>query len=690
MRAEPNSPIAVRLSLARAISRAGTMDEIYGAALASLEEGLGVSRVAIVLFDPNGTARVKAARGLSAEYLRASEGFCPWTRHTEEPPPLVVPDVTREPLLATLLPAMADEHITALAFIPLVEMGRVDGTIILYDLHNAAGGPLPPDALQLASVIAADVAFAGAHTRTEEAARRSEERLRFALDAASMGTWDWDLVTQRVRWSENLERLHGLPPGTFDGTFASYEREIHPADRERVLASVERAIKEGTPHDVEYRIVTPNGVVQWVEGKGRVEYEHGRPARMTGVCLLVTKRKEAELARLASAEEANQLKDEFLATLSHELRTPLNAILGWTQMLQSDGLPPERIRPAIDVISRNARLQAQLIEDILDVSRIIRGKLDIERRRVYLAPVIDTVLSGLIPSAAARQIQVTREVPDDLPPVDGDPKRLQQILGNIVSNAIKFTPDGGHVSVRCAADAGTMEIQVRDSGVGITPDLLPFVFDRFRQGDSRSTRRHGGLGLGLAIARHLVEQHDGTIRAESEGRGRGTTFRITLPTSPHGAADEELLRGVAPADLELAGVTVLVVDDQPDARELLEALFDRCDANVLSCASAAEALETIRSTPIDLMVADIAMPHVDGYELIARVRRLGGARGAVPAVAVSAYARLEDRTRALAAGYNAYCSKPIDAPELIRVIGDVLAESRQSAGESAGGSRGSL
>src|SRR5262245_36276012 len=196
MRAEPNSPIAVRLSLARAISRARTMREIYGAALSSLEEGLGVSRVAIVLFDPNGTARVRAARGLSAEYLRASDGLCPWTRHAEEPPPLVVPDVTREPLLATLLPAMANEHITALAFIPLVEMGRVDGTIILYDLHNAAGGPLRPDALQLASVIAADVAFAAGRTRTEAAARRSEERLRFALDAASMGTWDWDLATE--------------------------------------------------------------------------------------------------------------------------------------------------------------------------------------------------------------------------------------------------------------------------------------------------------------------------------------------------------------------------------------------------------------------------------------------------------------------------------------------------------------
>jgi PAS domain S-box-containing protein len=356
------------LSLTRAISRSRSVQEIYDAALGALDSGLGVERASILLFDSDGVMRFKAFRGLSESYRRAVEGHTPWQPDSANPEPIWIADVTTDESLRPYLPVFSSEGIAALAFIPLVSLDRVIGKFMMYYAEPTAAND---DDLKLASVIAAQVAFAVERTRTEEQARRSEERLRFALDAASMGTWDWEFATNAVQWSDNLEGIHGLPPGTFDGTFASYEREIHPEDREKVLASVQRALSEGVPHDVEYRIVAPDGTVRWCEGKGRVEYQDGEPARMSGVCMMVTRRKEAELAKLASAEDSSRLKDEFLATLSHELRTPLNAILGWVQMLQTGQLTPARTRQAIDVIARNARLQGQLIEDILDVSRII-------------------------------------------------------------------------------------------------------------------------------------------------------------------------------------------------------------------------------------------------------------------------------------------------------------------------------
>jgi len=250
---------------------------------------------------------------------------------------------------------------------------------------------------------------------------------------------------------------------------------------------------------------------------------------MSGVCMMVTRRKEAELARLTAAEEMSRQKDDFLATLSHELRTPLNAILGWAQMLQNGSVTPERASLAIDVIGRNAALQAQLIEDILDVSRIITGKLEIERGPIAVPQLVDRVTDGITPTAAARRITLRTRIAESVPPIEGDAKRLHQVLNNVLSNAVKFTPDGGSIDVECGVDDTWVQVIVRDSGAGIPPEFLPFVFDRFRQADSRTTRRHGGLGLGLAIARHIVEQHGGTMTASSEGEDRGATFVIGLP-----------------------------------------------------------------------------------------------------------------------------------------------------------------
>jgi len=324
-------------------------------------------------------------------------------------------------------------------------------------------------------------------------------------------------------------------------------------------------------------------------------------------------RAEAQARRSeAAAEEASRLKDEFLATLSHELRTPLNAILGWVQMLQTGMVSPERLRHAIDVIGRNTNLQARLIEDILDVSRIISGKLEIEHAPVLIAPLIDTVVSGMMPAAQGKNIELVKTIPADLPVIDGDAKRLHQVLGNVLSNAVKFTPGGGRIDVRCAYQDDAIVIEVQDSGAGIAPEFLPYVFDRFRQADSRAIRRHGGLGLGLAIARHLIEQHDGDIRATSAGPGLGTTVHIRLPVSAGGS--EEATASVSlPVDLDeefrMHGLTVLVVDDQRDSCELLAALFERHGARVVQCDSAESALGVLTDVEANLLIADIAMPE---------------------------------------------------------------------------------
>ncbi len=665
-----DTKLKVCLSLTAAISRSRTVEEIYGAALDALAEGLGVSRSSILLFDRDGVMRFKAQRGLSEAYRAAVEGHTPWTPETSDPEPIVVADVSREPSLRPFLPIIEAEGIAAMAFIPLLSLGRVIGKFMLY---YPVPHELGADELQLAGVVAAQIAFAVERRRAEEKARRSEERLRFALDAASMGTWDWDLTTDDVRWSANVEGLHGLPPGTFDGTFATYEREIHPDDRARVLATARRSIEHGVPYEVEYRIVAPDGTVRWVEGKGRVEYEDRRPVRMAGVCMMVTRRKEAELARLESAEEASRLKDEFLATLSHELRTPLNAILGWVQMLQTDGLSPDRVRRAFDIIGRNARLQAQLIEDILDVSRIITGKLDIDRLPVRVDQLLDTAMSGVQPAADGKQIQLSRDISNDLPAIEGDPKRLQQVFGNVLSNAIKFTPEGGLVTVVGRAAGDGILVEIRDSGVGIAPEFLPYVFDRFRQADSRATRQHGGLGLGLALARHLIGQHRGDIHAQSEGLDRGTTVQIRLPAgNAASGAPCSRTSDAPPIELRLDGIAILVVDDQRDSSDLLAALLLRCGAQVIqrdSADGALQALEASKDSPVRLLIADIAMPYVDGYELIARARQ---SRERVPALAVSAYARPEDRRRALAAGYDAYCCKPIDTAAFLHTVRELL------------------
>jgi signal transduction histidine kinase/CheY-like chemotaxis protein len=383
------------------------------------------------------------------------------------------------------------------------------------------------------------------------------------------------------------------------------------------------------------------------------------------------------------AEEANRLKDEFLAVVSHELRTPLTAILGWSRMLAAGSLDGEQRTRAVGSIERNAKAQAQLVEDLLDVSRIITGKLKISVGPVDLARCIESALDVVRPAAEAKGVRLQPILDRHVGPLMGDPDRLQQVVWNLLSNAVKFTGRGGRVVVRLERTDSSCVVTVEDTGRGIEPEFLPYVFERFRQAEAATTRAQGGLGLGLAIARHLVELHGGTVEAHSEGLGLGASFAVRLPiaplrrASPPSVAPREAPEG-APADGGLAcppqieGLRVLVVDDEPDARELLRSILEQCRADVTTAGSAAEALDHIRRRAPDVLVSDVGMPGEDGYALIRAVRALpAGAGGLTPAIALTAYARPEDRTRALVAGFTSYVAKPVEPQELLSVLANL-------------------
>ncbi len=383
-----------------------------------------------------------------------------------------------------------------------------------------------------------------------------------------------------------------------------------------------------------------------------------------------------EQAARVEAERANRLKDEFLATLSHELRTPLNAIMGWAHVLTQTSHDRDTVQRAAAVIRQNATAQAQLIDDILDVSRIIGGRLVIESGLVPLRRVIEDAVDSLMPAASAKAIHVTREFTADLS-VLGDRDRLQQVVWNLVSNAFKFTPKGGSVAVRLIEVDGDVLVEVSDTGIGISPDFLPFVFDRFRQADSSMSRRHNGLGLGMAIVRHLVELHGGTVTVESAGEQKGTTFRLRLPKhvgeAPHEVTTpgRQMPEDLPFTDLErLNGVHVLIVEDDADSRNVLALLLQRLGALVEAVPSAKDAFERLTRRRPDVLVSDIGMPDEDGYSLIRRVRELNGGQR-LPAIALTAYARKQDAEAAIGAGYDQHLPKPVAPADLIKAIKSV-------------------
>lgn len=702
---------------------------------------------------------------------------------------------------------------------------------------------------------------------------QSEERLKMALEAARMGRWEWNILTNKITWSENLEPLFGLEKGTFEGTYAAFIQCVHPQDREFVSQSVRQAVESGAEYDIEFRVVFPDGTIRYCASKGHVFRDPaGNPVRMTGVDIDITKRKlieqqlrlsesvvvnakdailiaeaepidrpglrilsanaaftrmtgytcdeilgrsprflqraksdatgkgkaqratldkvraaiqnwesicfeiinyrkdgaefwaeislvpvadetgcythwiaigrdisdrkqqEAEHQMLLAAEQtarsaaeaANRSKDEFLAIVSHELRSPLNAMLGWARLLRTRKFDAAKTDQGLEIIERNARLQTQLIEDLLDLSRMIRGKLNLNRSQVNLVYAIEAAIDVIRTSAQSKNIQLnfTQDTTQEdksqkselsflapsapsAPPafqVFGDLVRLQQIIWNLLSNAIKFTPEGGRVEVRLSVEgylpsvscelgdpslvpqascpSSIACIQVIDTGIGISPEFLPYVFDRFRQADSTISRSHTGLGLGLAIVRSLVELHHGSIAVESPGIEQGSTFTVKIPLvqkaleiegSGEDSVENSIQNPKSPQVPPFTGLQILVVDDEADARELIATVLEEYGARVTAVASAAEALEVVEKLQPAVLVSDIGMPEENGYSLIRKLRNIEAERGGkIPAIALTAYARSEDRAAAIAAGFQVHLPKPFEPTQLAALVANVI------------------
>jgi PAS domain S-box-containing protein len=588
---------------------------------------------------------------------------------------------------------------------------RKDGTLINISLTVS---PIkgPHGRIVGASKIARDITE---QRQGREALDEAAERLKLALAASRLGDWSWDAETDMVTMSETAAQLFDVPPGPYM-TWTRIRELLNEEDREPAKLAVEKALAEHSDYDIEYRVRHKDGSEVWVSAKGRGIY--GAGGSVVGMLGFVqdislrkrneqTLREQADALRTVAtekaqlyetakkareeaertaavneqlyrqAEESSRLKEEFLATISHELRTPLSAILGWTRMLRLGQLSKDNEIKALDTIERNARAQAQLVDDLLDVSRIITGKLRMDVRPADPNLFIDAAVEAVRPAAEAKGVRVQKVIDTGPISIPGDPVRLQQVVWNLLANAIKFTPRGGRVQIRSERVNSHFEIVVSDTGQGISPDFLPYVFDRFRQADQKTSRQHGGMGLGLAIVRHLVELHGGTVSASSEGEGHGATFTVTLPIVPiyqtdsSGSRVHPAARDLLPVDDStdrLDGLRILVVDDEADTRALLKQGLEYCGAEVKDVGSAAEALKELETYVPDILISDIGMPGVDGYDLIRQVRQLPINKGGkVAAIALTAYTRTEDRLQALRAGYDMHVPKPVELAELVAV-----------------------
>ena len=564
---------------------------------------------------------------------------------------------------------------------------RKDGTLVdisltISPVRNAAGDIVG------ASKIARDISR---QKRAEEALQVSNERFRLMADSAPVLIWIADQTKGRNWFNKGWLDFTGR--NLEDQAGFGWTQIVHEDDLAQCMQAYSEGFETRQPFRSEYRIRREDGEVRWLIEQANPLFEGaaGSFSGYIGTCVDITESKQlqtdreetlkAERAAREEAERVGRLKDEFLATVSHELRTPLNAILGWATLLRRLEAGSSDHARGLETIERNARVQGQIIADLLDMSRIISGKVQLDVQAIDLNDVVNAALDAVRLSIEAKKLRMHVVLDARAGRLRGDPGRLQQVFWNLLTNAVKFTPSGGRIDVVMERVNSHVEVCVEDSGVGIKPEFLAFVFDRFRQADSSTTRRHGGLGLGLSIVKHLVELHGGSVRVKSAGEGQGATFIVALPISVMRVEENSRVERPAFSDVDvstielpsLKGVRALVVDDQEDARFLLCRLIEENGGRCIVAESGAQALTLIGQEDVNILISDIGMPDFDGYELIRKIRAMHTSNlRNLPAIALTAYARADDRQRALLAGFQMHVSKPVEPRELIAGIASLL------------------
>ncbi|HKQ93243.1 MAG TPA: PAS domain-containing protein [Blastocatellia bacterium] len=655
------------------------------------------------IFDLSGIGNLQIDPS-TRRFIRANREFCDWLGYSEgqlsemKLEEVVHPDDLEDKWadIGRLLRGEVDEHFTETRL--LRKDGEVVwGLITSRILRDASGRPLG------AVMAVTDITE---RKRAEEALRESERRLKLSLVAGRAGTWEWRIKEDKLIWSDEYYDLYGVAPGDLEATLDNFILSVHAEDRDRILTEMSEVLQERKDAELEFRFIRADGEERWSHSSAQLTLdESGEPEMMVGIMIDITERKQAEMEReellrkereaREQAEAANRGKDEFVAMVSHELRSPLNAMLGWSKILKKGGVDAKTQSHAVEVIERSARAQQNLIEDLLDMARIVGGKLRLETRPVSLTRVVEAAADVVRPAAAAREIELRLFI-NSADEVTGDPDRLQQVVWNLLSNAVKFTTRGGNIEVILERVGASAQITVTDTGRGIKAEDLPFIFDRFRQADSSGSRRFAGLGLGLALVKHLVELHGGQVYADSLGEGKGASFIVRMPVravrgeaTPARGMDRVSLkieerdgrvtdresRSDYPA-FPLDGVWALIVDDEADARELIATLLKQYGARVTVASCAAEAFDKLRKGEAgarpDVLVSDISMPEEDGYMLIERVRKLPPEEGGkIPAIALTALERPSDRIKALASGFSMHVPKPVEPEELAMVIANL-------------------